>query len=432
MRRFSFFWIIFAACTACSIASGIAASLIMSYSESQNDAILAARAGAKGAQAAKAAINVSSDLERATLLDAYAGIGQTFTILPAKNLPGRKNAQYDTLAHEMGALIRTERSTDGAHRIFYIGSPLDEEEWLWSRFEQPLPQLFKAAERGALAGLIASLLGGLAALFVAKLTAQWIKRAAKSAASAEHGLLVESKAYMPSEFVVLEHTLARMSERLCNEAKEREIALAGISHDAKNPLARIVICAETCSDPEMEETLSKACTQIGELLDDFTEYARSKEPKTETFDLVGTALRGFERAHLEGIEIALIGFDTLFWACGDPQLFERAVLNLALNSKKHGQLPALARFSVDPQNHQASIRFEDQGQSIRAEQMRMYSKPFIRGDASRSTPGSGLGLAISTRASEACSGTLEFFDKPEGGFYAVFKIPPAILPHLPQ
>ena len=425
MRRFSFFWILFAACTLCSIASGIAASVIMSYSEAQADAYLAAREGAKSANAAKAAITLlASESERDALLEAYKNSGHTFMILPSGTPPGKNTRKYRDIEIELKTTVRSDLTPDGKRRIFWIGSALDEDEWLWSRFEQPRPKMMQAAERGAAAGMIASMLGALAAFLVAKLTARYIRRVQQSASQAEKGALEPAAGNLPSEFHMLELSLQRMSRRLKSEAADREIALAGISHDAKNPLARILICAETCQDPDLEQTLTAACSQISALLDDFTEYARSSEPKNETFDLITAASNGLQKS-LEPSEIVFEGFSGPFWIRGDSRLVERAFANFGDNAKKHGAMPCRAVFEQGNKGSLGRIRFCDSGTGAGAAQMRDYTKPFVRGDASRSKPGSGLGLSIAERAVQSCSGSLSFEDKPGGGFFIVAEIPAA-------
>lgn len=416
----SFAWAAFAAMVACSAAGGMAAGAAASAAEAEAHLADILGTAASAAEKAKSEVIFADPEDRATYLDAFAAAGIHFELRSDSDPPGVEARGRLGAVHEQGFVARI---TETPHElIVHAGTPAGQGLWLWasSPVDKP-PSAARAAVRGLASGLVASILGALLAAGAGAILSRNVRALRVAADRAEAGLPPPPPTPTePAEFSELREALARMGERVSSERREREIALAGISHDARGPLAAARAAAEAGTDPETERAVVAACSRIEALLGDFVEYARSSDPKKETFDAVGALVSGIR----DGFPSASIKApDDPFWARGDSALLRRAALNLAANCKKHGPGDCSAEITVD--RGWLRLRLRDSGTSASASAMRELRAPFRRGDPARSKPGSGLGLAIADRGAAASMGRLLFEDADGGGFYSVIEIPEA-------
>ncbi|MFL2654127.1 MAG: ATP-binding protein [Alphaproteobacteria bacterium] len=206
-----------------------------------------------------------------------------------------------------------------------------------------------------------------------------------------------------------------------------------IAHEIKNPLTPIQLSAERLkrkysqeiiSDRETFEqctdTIVRQVTDIGRMVDEFTDFARMPNPVFVETDLSAICLHAVllqENAHPEVMIKSDFSEKTPLTAC-DGGLISQAVTNLlsnAIEAIEGRTIPEsgeeLSRgeihISLSSSNKFIKIIVEDNGRGLPDTQRDRLTEPYI----TTRTKGTGLGLAIVKRIMEQHDGTLSLDDR---------------------
>jgi two-component system osmolarity sensor histidine kinase EnvZ len=271
-----------------------------------------------------------------------------------------------------------------------------------------------------------------AAWFARHLTKPLVRLAdqAKTLASDdEWPALEDDKA--PREIRILQSAMAQAANSVRNSVRERELLLAGVSHDLRTPLARLRLAIEMQHGvPESErEPMVGDIEEMDAIVGQFLDYVRDgRDEAEESIDLV---------ALLQDLiaEAARDGYDWVFESAADhlPVLarnlaLRRAVRNLMRNAQLHGAPPLalgleLNRAGAALAPHVA-ILVRDQGPGLPASLLPQIGQPFVRSSPSRSgVPGSGLGLSLVQRVARTHGGQLLISTPVHGGLEARLILP---------
>jgi two-component system osmolarity sensor histidine kinase EnvZ len=274
----------------------------------------------------------------------------------------------------------------------------------------------------ALAGLIALVF----AAWVARLLTRPLERLSSHAGELLAGESVDAHLRgAPREVRKLAGAIAGAGEKLREASRERELMLAGISHDLRTPLARLRIALELgdADDPQRREAMVSDLQQLDDALEQCLAFVRDGRDE---------ALRELDLATLVGQLLALRAQPDHWQYDGPasldanvrPTLLRRALGNLLDNAERYGAAPYRIALSRDPQGTRLIV--EDRGPGVREELLPGLGKPFVRGDAARGGKGgSGLGLSIAARAAELHGGALRLRNRDGGGFVAQLDLPVA-------
>ncbi|MBM3387195.1 MAG: HAMP domain-containing protein, partial [Betaproteobacteria bacterium] len=220
----------------------------------------------------------------------------------------------------------------------------------------------------------------------------------------------------------------RMAERLAKMEDERQLMLAGISHDLRTPLARLRLEAElSVPDPASQEAMTADIEQLNDIIDKFLDYARPHHTELQAVLLAPvlskciTPLRGNAQ-----MQIAVHVPEDLT-VLADPVELGRVVSNLLENARRYGQSPidGISKVEIEAHAHDghALLRIRDHGPGVPGEQLAHLTQPFFRGDAARTSAiGSGLGLAIVERALQRMGAELRIVNHHAGGLEAVVQL----------
>lgn len=228
----------------------------------------------------------------------------------------------------------------------------------------------------------------------------------------------------PQELVRVHRQFNQMARELARLEQDRAIALAGISHDLRTPLARVRLELEMAPlDPDVRRALEDDLTQIDQRIGQFVEFARPSPAGPWTpLDLptlipdILASLPLPEGAGTPQYQLKLPA--GLHWS-GPRSSVERILSNLVLNALHYGR-DALGRVELVVSAHREGaavvLTVRDRGPGVPAEDLERLVRPFERGNTARSgTAGSGLGLAIVRQIARRHGGDLRLSLPADGG-----------------
>ncbi len=220
------------------------------------------------------------------------------------------------------------------------------------------------------------------------------------------------------------------SEARLREADQRkDVFLATLAHELRNPLAPIRSAASILAFPSLTADQIKSAQQIihrqvkhmALLLDDLLDVARItqnkmelKKEKVSLLSIIESAVEAVNpliehRKHR--LEVKLPGDNIVLW--GDPLRLSQIISNLLTNAAKYTDPEGHILLSVQEENGQLRINVTDNGIGISASALPNLFTMFSQVDATtnRSEGGLGIGLALAKALVEMHDGTLEVYSQ---------------------
>ena len=224
----------------------------------------------------------------------------------------------------------------------------------------------------------------------------------------------------PFEIRQVNRAFNHMVYTLEQTERDRQIMLAGISHDLRTPLTRIRLSAEMMPDEDfLKEGLIYDVDDMDAILTQFISYMRdgSDEELTET-NL---------NALLQELVVQFQPLDIRFQAQALPIIparsmsLKRLIANLINNAKRYGAEPI--ELSATQLDGHILITVADHGEGIPPDQVEELMQPFVRGNSARTVQGSGLGLAIVKRIIDIHQGQISICNRAQGGLEVSIQLP---------
>lgn len=279
--------------------------------------------------------------------------------------------------------------------------------------------------RGLLLSLIAI---GALVLAAAALFARSLTRPLRVLADAAPGIVAGEPPPAPPRFaseeiIELQRALADAAERTRAAARDRELMLAGISHDMRTPLARLryaLALEDHGVDAAAREGMERDIDELDGIVGQFIDYVRDgRDEPLETVDLVATlrALVADEARHGRAWQLTMPAEALL---SGRPLALRRALANLFDNAARHGGAPFQAELTGDDGDWRLVVG--DRGPGVPETMLADLGRPFHRVDHARGVPGSGLGLASVARVAALHGGGLILCNRDDGGLEAVLRL----------
>jgi two-component system, OmpR family, osmolarity sensor histidine kinase EnvZ len=308
-----------------------------------------------------------------------------------------------------------------------------------------LENIYAGPSGAALGALLAT---GLAALLGAFLFQRRLNRPleqlAASARALGHGLppaLLDVNA--PSEIKTVSHEINNMATNLVKLNEEKTMMLAGVSHDLRTPLAKMRLSIEmlkTSADQSLVQSLEKSAMQMGAIIDQFIDYARTGQEEHPLLCDINALVRetvaqlsdemtitAGEKPDNLHLEIDVDDSQSLICAVR-PLALTRALTNLINNARHYAEAADgrvnLITVAASMTREQLTLAVLDRGPGIAPEDAVRLTQPFTRRDAARSdSTRSGLGLAIVDRVAKLHGGELKLEPREGGGLVAKLVIP---------
>lgn len=270
-------------------------------------------------------------------------------------------------------------------------------------------------------GLVLSLLAiGALVLGASAWFARGLARPLQRLAAAAPGIVSgETPPPLPpgasAEIAGLRDALADAAERTRAAARDRELMLAGISHDMRTPLARLryALALEPGVDDAGREGMERDIDELDAIVGQFIDFVRDgRDEPAEPVDLVALlrAVADDEARHGREWALRLPPEATL---PARPLALRRALANLLDNAARHGAAPF--EVELDAVDAGWRVRVLDRGPGVPEAALADLGRPFHRVDVARGTPGSGLGLASVARVAAVHGGGLALHNRVGGG-----------------
>ncbi|MDH3889478.1 MAG: ATP-binding protein [candidate division Zixibacteria bacterium] len=241
-------------------------------------------------------------------------------------------------------------------------------------------------------------------------------------------------AYEEGEFSLLAESFNDMKTKLKSTQKKlatsEKIAawqMVGrkLAHEIKNPLTPIVIGVDDLRRsyleqlPQFDQTLDQTTTTIKsevsrmtKLLEHFAEFARMSEPVIRVVpadDFVNEVTLLYRR-EVESNRLAVFNSIQPKDVRLDPDAFKQVLVNLIKNGLETADGTKVT-VTLNDDKSDLVITVEDTGPGFTHEKLQNSFEPYI----SHKTGGAGLGLVICHRIVHDHGGTMELYNRPEGG-----------------
>jgi len=333
---------------------------------------------------------------------------------------------YEARSNEMSELLGgpTEVHISGGDEfLFWIRAPQNPNVWL----KIPLSGIEESNYTPLIIVLV--ILGGLSViggwLFVRQLN-----RPLRALQSAAHEVgrgdfpepLIERGS---TEIVSVTQAFNHMSKGIKQLEEDRNLLMAGISHDLRTPLTRIRLASEMMSaqDEFLKEGIEGDIDDMNTIIDQFIDYIRhDSKDKTELGDLnvliaevvqaeaVADRQITFKGEELEKIQLRFVAM-------------KRVVANLIQNALRYSDGDIAIYSGKTSNNHFVYFEVCDSGPGIPNSDIERLFQPFTQGDKARGGEGSGLGLAIIKRIVDTHGGKVVLKNRKEGGLSAKVLLP---------
>jgi two-component system osmolarity sensor histidine kinase EnvZ len=278
------------------------------------------------------------------------------------------------------------------------------ERWFILRWRVARPETPMALGAVVLAGGLLSLIG--AALFARRLTAPLAGLAAATRRVGEGEVVTIDVSSGPSEVRELAMAFQAMSQRLAVVDEQRELMLAGLSHDLRSPLARMRVAVDLIEAPpgtDLHEQIIADVEEVDRIVGQFLHYVRAGYRELPARAVADEILRESLGRHVKQGEV-LLELNAPQARLLPVESLRRVVANLVQNALEYGQAPVTVRTSLGPA--QLCVSVMDRGEGISAAEWEQAVRPFNRLRAAPGGGHSGLGLATVERLAHAAQGKL--------------------------
>lgn len=234
------------------------------------------------------------------------------------------------------------------------------------------------------------------------------------------------KPHTASEIAEVYRAFNQMTDDIEQAVRERDLMLAGISHDLRTPLTRLRLALELLGgDRELTEDMVRDIEDMDAILEQFLAFIRdgNDEPllRCDMAALIREVVAPYQqRGHALTVRLEDVP---------DIELrrisFKRMLVNLVENALRYGggQIELRVWQEVLDGLPSMHISVADRGRGLDEDELESIFHPFKRGELARSGQGAGLGLAIVQRIAALHDGKVSLANREGGGLVATITLP---------
>lgn len=241
----------------------------------------------------------------------------------------------------------------------------------------------------------------------------------------------------PQEIQHLNASFNRMVSQLQQAEADRNLMLAGISHDLRTPLARMRLEVEMSPmSDEQRRAIDQDLSQVDQTIGQLLQYAKPANElpvsAVNLLEVIQDVIRQTQATLANTQDQLRLRARTQAYCLIDREDFSRCVTNLLENARRYGksaQGTACIEIAVQSRGDRLHIDVRDRGPGIASHDIDRLLRPFSRGEAARTGgAGCGLGLAIVERLLAHAGGRLRLLPREAGGLIARMDLPRARRP----
>jgi two-component system osmolarity sensor histidine kinase EnvZ len=226
----------------------------------------------------------------------------------------------------------------------------------------------------------------------------------------------------PTEIKEANQSFNQMVEDLKQVESDRAVILAGISHDLRTPIARMLLEVEMANlSPDSRQGMRTDLAQMDAIIGQFLDYARPTDSATfipvDLSGLLEDTARDAARLPETSVKTDIAPDIAVG---GNPTDLRRVINNLIENARRYGKTPSTGTAEISivcrREGERVVIEVSDCGIGVPEGDIEHMLRPFTRLDVARSQAnGAGLGLAIVDRVVMRHGGKLRLFNRKGGG-----------------
>ncbi|MDY0250552.1 MAG: ATP-binding protein [Pseudomonas sp.] len=230
-----------------------------------------------------------------------------------------------------------------------------------------------------------------------------------------------------SEMAEVYRAFNQMTDDVEQAGRERELMLAGVSHDLRTPLTRLRLSLELLdSDNELTNDMVRDIEDMNAILDQFLAFIRDgRDEPMEACDL-NELISSVVAPYIQQGHSIRLCLETMPSLALRRVSIKRMLVNLLENALRYGEQGIEVAASVIQDEQQAAhvaISVLDRGAGLDPADLQRIFNPFFRGDQARGGQGAGLGLAIVQRIAAQHGGKVELHNRAGGGLDATVCLP---------
>lgn len=233
------------------------------------------------------------------------------------------------------------------------------------------------------------------------------------------------KEHGTTEVVSVTQAFNHMSKGILQLEDDRNLLMAGISHDLRTPLTRIRLATEMMSaeDEFLKEGIEGDIDDMNKIIDQFIDYIRQ-----DTKDIIEES--DLNELLKEVIQAEKVSDRNIVYNPKEvPEVpiryiaIKRVVANLIQNAIRYSDGDISISLYKETDGNHVSFSVSDEGPGIPEHEMPRLFQPFTQGDIARGGEGSGLGLAIIKRIVDSHGGQIKLENLEPKGLKATVTLP---------
>lgn len=374
------------------------------------------------------------DLRRELLFDLASNEGIRVYPLEATDVVERAPDSGLMPVLEASVKARLGNDTKFAGKVndvagFWVSFKIDEDEY-WLRLDRERIERVSNIQWVGW-GTITLLLSLIGAVFISRLINQplaSLTQATRAMAKGQQPKPLPEKG--PTEIREANRSFNQMVADLNRIESDRAIILAGISHDLRTPLARMLLEVEMARlTDDAREGMQSDLAQMDAIIGQFLEYAKPAEATrlapVDLSALLTDCAR--EAGRIADVRVST-NISEAVNVLGNAVDLKRVLGNLVENARRYGKTvdTGIADISIDCriEGNNAVLEIADGGLGIPEAEMERLLRPFTRLDSARGQAnGAGLGLAIVERTIKRHGGKLRLRNRQGGGLAIEIVLP---------
>ena len=224
------------------------------------------------------------------------------------------------------------------------------------------------------------------------------------------------------DIAMLKQRLDDMKQRLLQSDAERELMLAGVSHDLRSLLTRLRLSLDVDASLDITSAPVRLINEMNRIIGQFSDFSRPIDQEdTVTMEINDIVYELAAEFDSEGaaIDLHLIPVIPLPLR---PLAIRRMLTNLIENAVRYGAGEVLVKTYFEDES--VVLQVLDRGPGVSKNELASLVRPFFRTPKARShCSGSGLGLAIASRVAQAHGGSLHPALREAGGLVIEVRLP---------